>query len=125
MTGDFDDFMGGGGRTVQFETPGDTVRGQVLAPPERRQQTDPNTGEPKTFPDGRPKYIFCVRLQTDLRDPQDPFDDGERMIYLKWKSLIAVRNAIRAVGGNGLEVGGYLTLTLVGFGPKTKAAWNA
>jgi hypothetical protein len=124
VSNDNDDFMGSGAKSVQFEQPGDTVTGLVLATPKKQQQTDPNSGEPKTFTDGSPRYIFTVPIQTELRDPEDPFDTGERTLFLKWKSLEAVRNAVRVSGAKGLMPGGILTLTLTGFGPKTKAAWN-
>lgn len=122
---DGNEFMGGGtGRTVPFENVGDTITGMIMALPEKRQQTDPNTGEAKTFPDGSPRWIFVLRIMTELREADDPADDGERVLYLKWKSLDAVRAAIRAAGKQNLEVGGFLTLTLSGFGAKTKNAWN-
>lgn len=124
MSNDSDEFMGGGARSVPFETIGDTVTGLVLAPPEKRQQTDPDTGGPKTFSGGEVRWMFAVRIQTELRDPADPADTGERSLFLKWKSLDAVRNAVRATGAAGLLPGGILTLTLTGFGPKTKSAWN-
>ncbi len=124
MSEDYDDFMGGGGQSVRFDNVGDTVTGVILARPEKKAQTDTETGEVKKFASGETRYIFTVRIQTELRDPQDPADTGERTLYLKWKSLEAVRNAVRATGAPGLEPGGVLTLTLVGFGPKTKAAWN-
>lgn len=119
-----DDFMAGGAKTVPFDNIGDTVTGIVIAPPEARRQTDPETGEPKTFKNGQPMIMWAVRVATNLRDPQDPYDDGERMIYLKWKSQEAVKNAVRASGAQTIEAGGTLTLTLSGFGPKTKSAWN-
>jgi len=120
----FDEFMGGGGQTVPFEVAGATVSGLVLARPEKRPQTDIDSGEAKHFPDGSPMYMFVVRIQTDLRDPDDPTDTGERVLYLKWKSLEAVRSAIRLTGARGLEPGGHLTLTMIGFGPRKKAAHN-
>jgi hypothetical protein len=120
VSNDADDFMGGSSKGVQFEEVGDTVTGLILARPEKRQQTDPQTGKPKTFDDGSPRYMFVVRIQTELRDPEDQFDTGERSLFLKWKSLDAVRSAIKATGAKGLEPGGFLTLTLAGFGPKPK-----
>ena len=116
--------MGSGGKSVPFENPGDTVTGTVLAPPEKRQQTDMDDGKPKTIEDGTPMFGFVVRLQTDLRDPEDPFDNGERTLFLKWKSLEAVRAAIKAVGAPGLQVGGRLSLRLTGFGQRKKVGHN-
>lgn len=120
-----DEFMGSGAKTVPFEQVGDSVTGIIVSPPEPRNQTDPETGEQKFFKNGQPMIMWAVKVSTNLRDPQDPFDDGERMLYLKWKSLDAVRNAVRASGSTGLQPGGQLTLTLSGFGPKPKPAWSA
>ena len=124
MNPEQDDFMGGGGKSVPFDNVGDSVGGLIVAPPERRQQTDIDSGAPKVFADGSPMTMFAIRIQTELRDPEDPTDTGERVLYLKWKSLDAVRSAIRASGAKGLEVGGFLILTLTGFGPRKKAAHN-
>jgi hypothetical protein len=106
--------MGGGGKSFPFDKIGDTVTGQVISPPEVRQQTDMKTGEPKFWPNGQPQIMYMVQLQTALQDPQDPFDDGVRAVFLKWKSLDAVRAAIRASGAKTIEVGGTLTLTYSG-----------
>lgn len=120
-----DDFMAGGAKTIPFDNVGDTVTGVVLAQPEARKQTHPDTGEPKLFPNGQPMIMWAIRVATELRDPQDPYDDGERVIYLKWKSQDAVKNAVRASGAQTIEPGGILTLTMSGLGEKKKAAWNA
>lgn len=116
--------MGGGAKSVPFEAVGDSVTGTLLDLPEKRVQTDIEDGTPKTFPDGSPKTMFALRLQTGLRDPADQFDTGERTIFLKWKSLQAVQSAIRASGAPGPEVGGQLTLTLAGFDAAPKRGWN-
>jgi hypothetical protein len=118
------DFMGGGKQGVQFEAIGDSVTGILLAEPEKRVQTDMDSGEVKTFKDGSPRTLFAVRLQTTLRDPNDPFDTGERMIFLKWKSLEAVVQAIRRAGAPGPQVGGQLTLTLIGLEEPAKRGWS-
>lgn len=118
------DFMGGGKQGVQFEVIGDSVTGMLLAEPEKRVQTDMDSGEVKTFKDGQPRTLYAVRLQTELRDPQDPFDTGERMIFLKWKSLDAVVQAIRRAGAPGPQVGGLLTLTLIGLEEPAKRGWS-
>ena len=118
-----DDFMGGGGRSVPFDNVGDTVTGIVLSPPKKQEQVD-DEGNVRTFPNGAPRYVYLVEIQTDLRDPDDPSDMGVRTLWLKWKSHEAVVAAIRQAGARNLEVGGILTLTLAGFGPKSKASWN-
>ena len=114
MSDGFDEFMGGGGQTVPFEVAGATVSGLVLARPEKRPQTDIDSGEAKHFPDGSPMYMFVVRIQTDLRDPDDPTDTGERVLYLKWKSLEAVRSAIRLTGAS---ASGSMPIMVMGKAP--------
>lgn len=119
-----DDFMGGGGgKSVRFDKVGDTVTGVISGPPEKKESRD-DDGKPRTFDSGDIRYVWVFPILTDLRDPEDPLDEGERSLWLKWHSYEAVKKAIRASGAKGPEVGGTITLTLTGFGPKTKAIWN-
>lgn len=120
-----DDFMGGGVKSFQFDQEGDAVVGTVIAPPEKLQQTDINTGEPKTWDDGKPKWYFSLKLQTDLRDPEDAWDDGVRAISLSWKRLEAVRAAVRAAGAENIEVGGKLFLRFDKFEEKANAKFRS
>lgn len=113
MAQPYDPFMGGGAKSVTFNNLGDSVCGIVLGPPEERIQTDQVTKEVKLFKDGTPRKQYVVQLQTELRDPSDPTDTGQRQLFLKWHSLDAVRAAIRAVGARGLAYGGVLTVTFV------------
>jgi hypothetical protein len=62
--------------------------------------------------------MVVVTLQTQLRDPQNPGDSGLRTVYLRWHSLNAVRDAIRAAGCNKPEIGAMLQLTYSSNGPK-------
>lgn len=115
---DDDGFMGGGGApSFKFERVGYVITGMVLGPPVKRVQTDFNTGEVKTYKDGTPRYQYVVEIQTELRDPNNPQDDGVRALFLKWHSLNAVRQAITAVGAKGLRRGGVLTLQFTGTEP--------
>lgn len=119
-----DDFMGGGGgKSVPLDNVGDSVTGIVIGPPDKRPSLD-DDGNPRTWPSGDIRFVWVVPIATDLRDPDDPFDEGERALWLKWKSLEAVQKAIRAAGAKTIEVGGQITLTLVGFGPKASPKHN-
>lgn len=126
MSQAFDDFMGGGrSLSFQFYAPGDSVTG-VISKMEQVAQTDMDTGQPKFFPNGQPKLMWAVTLQTTLRngeglkdwDSQNEEDSGERMVYLKWKSEDAVKQAVKASGARAPELGGTLTLTYTKVGPK-------
>ena len=125
------DLGGEGGNSFRFDTPGDTVTGQVIDMTEQ-QQTDLQTGEPRTFSNGQPMMMYRVDLQTQLRDPADPTDDGRRSVYLKGSrapesqsSLAAVLHAVRqATGRTQLTVGGTLTLTYIGDGASKTRGFN-
>ena len=117
-----DEFMGSGFKTFPFDNPGDMVSGTVVELPTKEQQRDMKTGEPKVWPDGRPQWMFRVTILTELRD--DEQDDGIRTLYLSWKRLDAVRNAIRAAGAQNIEVGGKLALRFDAYGPQTQKGFN-
>jgi hypothetical protein len=111
------DFLmsGGGAKSAKFSTVGTSVTGPIVREPEVAQQTEFGTGRPLFWDDGKPRNQLVVQIQTDQRDDAD--DDGVRAIYIKGKSLTnAVREAVKAAGAPGLEVGGVLTVTYVGDG---------
>jgi hypothetical protein len=105
--------MGSGVKSAKFPDGqyGTTVGGLIVRPPEVRQQTDFDSGKPKVFDNGDPMMHIVVQVQTELRDPADPLDDGVRAFYLKGQMQQAVRDAVKLVGGKGLEMGGYLAVT--------------
>jgi hypothetical protein len=121
---DANDVLMGGGDGVKgaiFKTPGDSVEGVVAAPPKAREErefnqvTQRSDGPVRTFPSGDPIYGILIDLQTQERDPMDPEDTGLRRLYVEGKRFKdAVRNAVSAAGGRGVEVGGYLKVTHTG-----------
>jgi hypothetical protein len=116
--------MGGGIPSAKFDTIGTTVSGTIATRPEVVQQTDLDTGEPKFWNDGKPMMQLAVTIQTELRDPEIPDDDGKRKFYVKAKLLEAVRAAIRTAGAKGLDVGGVLTVAYVADGEVKKRGHN-
>lgn len=111
--------MGGGGApTWKFDGEGVRSTGTITAPPQAKQEreydpTNPGGGNPKFFPSGDPIMGITVEVQTDQRDPSRHDDDGKRTFYIEGKRLKdAVRDAVRAAGASGLEVGGKLDVTL-------------
>lgn len=124
------DLNAGGSASFSFDNPGDAVTGRVVNL-EELQQTDLQTGQPKTFDNGQPMMMYRVELQTQQR--ADAEDDGVRSVYLKGSkkpesqsSLAAVLAAVKAATGRfNLTVGGTLTLTYVGDGVAKNRGFNA
>jgi hypothetical protein len=102
--------MGGGVKSASFPDGqyGVEVGGIVVRPPTAKQVTDFDTNKPKFYDNGDPIMQVVVHVQTGLRDPQDSLDDGVRALYIKGQMTAAVRDAVRRVGGKGIEVGGEL-----------------
>jgi len=117
-----DALMGGGGPRhpgVQFAQPGDGVRNAVVLAFESRQErafvpprADGTTvpwheRAPLTFPSGDPIYGVVITVQTT--DRLGPEDDGKRSLFVEGKGKKqTLRDAIRAAGASGLEVGAVI-----------------
>lgn len=115
---DVNDFLLSGGVTsAKFETPGTTVSGTICRPPEKQQQRDFETGKPKVWEDGTPRWQVVIHLQTDTRDQDVDDDDGIRALYVRGNMLRAVREAVRRAGGR-LEEGGELAVIYTGDGER-------
>lgn len=118
--------MGGGIKSAAFPNQqfGTRVGGRILRTPTVRQQNDFDTGKPKFWDNGDPMMQVVVSVATEQRDPTDPNDDGERAIYIKAQMQQAVREAVKATGAKGLEVGGLLHITYIRDEPNSKGRGN-
>lgn len=136
------DLGGGGGASFSFgpqgAQPGAYVQGVILDMKEV-QKTNFKTNELEFWDNGDPKMQYRVTLQTELRDPTNPQDDGVRNLFLDGRRkpndngtksrLCAVLDACReATGGTKLKYGGKLTVQWIsGMGfegdPRNYAAW--
>lgn len=123
-----------GSRSFQFSEMGAVVSGTVLEA-EARQQSDLETGELLTWPDGRKRMMLVVTLQTIEHDNDD--DDGIRQIYAKGgryevvegegtSMLDAIRDALRAAGVKTSEemVGSELAVGWTGVGKRSRIGFN-
>lgn len=121
-----DDFLmgGGGAPTAKFPTIGTSVGGRITEKPTVQQQRDIQTGEAKFWGDGNPMMQLVVTVQTNQIDPTITDDDGRRRLFIKGQLKNAVQDAVRAVGGSGLEVGGILTVTYVRDGEVKQRGFN-
>ena len=116
MTNPADLFFGDSSKSAKFDAVGDTVGGPITHIGEARQQTDFRTGELLTWNDGSPRMQLPVTVQTSLRDPSNPTDDGKRTFYIKGEMKKAVQAALTAAGAK-MAVGGVLTISYVGEEP--------
>lgn len=121
-----DEFLmgGGGAPTAKFPTIGTSVGGRITEKPFVQQQRDIDSGEPKFWNDGKPMMQLVVTVQTNQSDPSIQDDDGRRRLFVKGQLKQAVHDAVRAVGGSGLEVGGHLTVTYVADGEAKKRGFT-
>lgn len=116
-----DALMGGGQSApgIQFQQPGDGVQGARVLSFESRQErafvpprpdgtvVPYNERQPLFFPSGDPIYGVVVTVQTSLRTSAE--DDGVRALFVEGKGKKAtLRDAIRAAGASGLEVGAVI-----------------
>lgn len=99
---------------------GTVIQGTILSKTVR-QQTDYSTKKPKFYDDGNAANQLVVIVQTDLREEiKDPDtgtvkvseanDDGKRAFYIKGQMKAETRDAVRAAGARGLEIGGTLAV---------------
>lgn len=97
-----------GSKGISWETIGQIVIGTILEPPVSRQQTDMATKKPKFFKSGDRMMQVLIKLQTDLRDPENLEDDGVRTLYAKNLLLKAIGKAMKEAGVRRLDIGGVL-----------------
>lgn len=115
--------------TAKFEKVGDGVTGTVVGLTER-QSTKLGTTELDFWPDGKPKMYYSLMLQTALRE--EAGDDGKRSVALtgskkssEQSSLSAVLDAVMAAtGGTEIQVGGTVSLQMVGQAPPKTVGYN-
>ena len=121
-----------GAKAFSFDAIGDAVEGEITAM-DLRQQTDMQTGEPKTFDDGRPRKVMVVTLQTQTQDDEN--DDGLRTVWIRGgnyvavtgkgtSSLTALKDALRRAGVGDIETGGYLRFQFTGEGKASARGFN-
>lgn len=113
-----DDLIAGGGKSFKFDQVGAKITG-TISTIAVRQATNFDTGKPEVWDDGSPQEQIVITLNTELRDPESPDDDGARNVYIKgWGvQLKEFRRAVREAGGKPTP-GDTFTATYVGDGEK-------
>jgi hypothetical protein len=121
------DMLEGGKRAIKFvekdangfdvHAPvGTSFTGTIVGDLRSAQVTDFTSKMPRFYKDGRPMMQVVMSLQTDLRDPQDPTDDGVRALYVKNQMLAAFQQALQATRHLGrIGEGTRVTVTLVNY----------
>jgi hypothetical protein len=122
-------FAGGGAPALQWAHPdtqqdypvGTSYEGEVVKTSAVRQRDLQDKSKLAVWPDGSPKYVAIVTLQTGLADPQVEQDSGLRSLWVSGKYLTnAVKDAVKKTGSHEIEEGGWLKVTLSGYGkPQT------
>ena len=120
MSVDTSEFFGGSIPAAKFDTIGDKVAGKVIAK-ELRDQTDLDTGQVVTWPDGRPKKMAVVTLQ--VAQPTEE-DDGQRNLYVRGYMQRAITDAVRAARLRDLPDGAWLEVTFSGEDKPTRKGVN-
>jgi hypothetical protein len=123
MSLDVNEFLlSSGVAAAKFEHPGTSVSGKItLLRVEQQREID--SGKPKYWDNGEPQMQIVCHVQTSIRDPQVPDDDGVRALYIRNNMKAAVSTAVRKSRAK-LETGGVLTVTYTGDGERKSAAFN-
>lgn len=122
-----------GAKAFTFDDIGATIVGSVVDM-DLREQTDPVSGEVKTWSNGQPRMVLVVTLQTELQE--DEGDDGQRSVWLRGgnyqavngegtSSLTALKDALKKAGVADLEQGGKLAMKYTGEGKASARGMNA
>ena len=112
-----DVLFGSGIPAAKFQFPGDNFSGPItkLEAVQARKfdkKTNRPTDELEYWDNGDPKMVAVATLRTQHRDPSDPSDDGQRNLYIASRDMQnKVREAVKAAGRRGLDVGGVLSVT--------------
>ncbi len=118
MTEQFPDanaLLMGGAKSVSWKDlgMGAIVVGTILEPPKVEQMTKYKSTEPDFWPSGEPKLQIVLEIQTDMRDPANPTDDGKRRLFVEPRMMKTFREAVRNAGADGFAVGGKVAVKWV------------
>lgn len=112
---DIDDLFGGGGGgpAALGVSKLNDVAGGIIFKMERREEIDLDTKQVKLDAKGKPKPELITWVITDLRDPDNPEDDGARRIWWKGNSLFELRAFLRENELGAPKAGGYVAMKVI------------
>jgi len=96
VTDEFDDLFGSTGKgpaSAKLSNIGDSVQGIIFKRQRLEEQDDDGNVVLNQW--GKPKPLVVLWLATDLRDPENPEDDGARRLWLKGNGLWTLQEFIR------------------------------
>lgn len=114
-----------GSPSAKFTQFGVTHAGRIVSLVER-QQTDPR-GELMTFDDGTPRMLWVISVEEESGDVVALYAKGGRYKVVSGEGesmLAAIGTAVRAAGADGVDVGGWLSVTHTGLGEQRSASYN-
>lgn len=128
MSTSAEDFFGGSAKSASFRGAAPiawhgviTRVGEPVQATEYNSQDPTKPGKPKFYPGSSdPIMQLPITIQTDVRDPAFPDDDGQRTIYVSGDKRRALKEAFRAAGVRGPKVGDWMAMTFVGTDPASK-----
>lgn len=90
---------------------GTKIAGEVVEVVEQ-QQTDFKSGDLRSWPDGKPRLMWGVRLRTTMQE--DPEDDGERTVWVRQSTDLQrkLADAVKDSGDKQIQVGAWIEMTL-------------
>jgi hypothetical protein len=104
--------------SASFTTFGDKYVGRITAA-RKQQQTDPNTGQPKSFPSGDPIMLLLVTIQPETGDPITLWAKGGNFTAVEGSGtsmMNAITSAARAAGAKAISEGDELAVAFTGLG---------
>lgn len=111
------------------DDPVGTVRQGTVVAANLRQCMGYEDDKPEWWDEAKtqPKQQIVVTIQTDMRDSQNPDDQGHRNIYVKWwgeqkKTLV---EAVKAAGDSDVRTGGKFAVQKAGLIPSDNPKLNA
>ena len=111
---------------AKFENIGDKYIGTIVSMTER-QQTDPATGQVKTFQGGSPRMVWVITLDCDNGETVSLWASGGRYIPAQGSGesmLSAIGTAVKAAGATSVDEGAKLGIAHTGMG-EAKPGQNA
>lgn len=125
--------LGGGARAWSPENIGDKISGRITLA-EQRQQRNLDTKQLEFWPDGQPKMLLYIELETDTHIDEN--DDGMRALYAKGgvnfeaaqgegqAMSVAIAEAVKATGERQIEEGAQLAVAFTGLAKPTARGMN-